>query len=105
MEEYQSQIVDYFSQQNEKAKSSKSRRRKIVDTFLAPSHLTGINHLIKTYPQLLIDTISPFKVRYTNQLADTFISRIFPEILEKESSKGFWEKLGFKGKNNQGNES
>jgi hypothetical protein len=53
----------------------------------------------------MIDTISPFKVRYVDQLADTFIRRIFPEILEKESSKGFWEKFGFSGKGDQEDES
>jgi hypothetical protein len=89
---FQSEIRTYFAQKEEEAKKHHQGKEQLPHP-LSNINLAGIHHLIKIYPQLFIDAMSPFKIRDIDKLADTIIQRIFPEIFETEKRSGVWGNL------------
>ncbi|MDR0607433.1 MAG: hypothetical protein LBG52_03605 [Candidatus Peribacteria bacterium] len=86
---FQAEIETYFTKQQEKAKKRNNRRNKL-NKRVNNTHLAYLNQTIKTYPQLFIDTISPFKARYPNQLVDKIIQRAFPHLFHEKEQADFW---------------
>lgn len=92
LEAFQEKIAAYF-QEKEKEEKQKNHRRTKLKNRLSNFHLGGINQMIRTYPQLFIDTLSPYKVRDPDYLADKMIQRMFPSVLQQEKSD-FWSRFG-----------